>query len=74
LDEIEVEPDQADLDGPKPGRLPRSWLDHRAIGSARAAAQFAAVGARVRLPIYVIVSPTVRCITRFPTSTHPRSG
>jgi hypothetical protein len=44
LDEIEVEPDQADLDGPEPGRLPRSWLDHRAIGSARAGAQFAAVG------------------------------
>jgi hypothetical protein len=45
LDEIEVDPDQADLDGPEPGQLPRSWLDRRAIGTARAdVAQFAAVG------------------------------
>jgi RES domain len=44
LGEIEVEPGQADLDGPEPGRLPRSWLDQRVIGTARADAQFAAVG------------------------------
>lgn len=45
LAEIEVEPGQADLDGPEPGRLPRSWLDGRAAGSAHSDRHFAAVGA-----------------------------
>jgi hypothetical protein len=43
LAEIEAEPGDAD-DGPRPGELPRAWLESRAAGSARTGASFAAVG------------------------------
>jgi RES domain len=44
LDEIELEPGARD-DGPAPGRLPRSWLVRRVVGTAQADGPFAALGA-----------------------------
>lgn len=43
LGEIETEPGEDEC-GPRPGELPREWLDSHAVGSARAYSPFAAVG------------------------------
>jgi RES domain-containing protein len=45
LAEIEIEPGEGEREGPQPGQLPRSWLDHRCAGTARSEAEFGAVGA-----------------------------
>jgi hypothetical protein len=43
LDEIELDTGDRD-EGPRPGELPRSWVDGRSVGSALAQGPFAAVG------------------------------
>ena len=43
LGEIEAEPGEDD-NGPRPGQLPREWLDNKVIGTADAHGTFAAVG------------------------------
>lgn len=43
LAEIETEPGEED-DDPRPGQLPRDWLENHAVGTARANGAFAAVG------------------------------
>lgn len=43
LGQITAEPGEDD-DGPRPGQLPRDWLDNHAVGTASAGRVFAAVG------------------------------